>query len=306
VNRRGEPGEEWVEPPRSSGPLAHGAGGPHFGPGWDNRPVGGELDDLQTVLAGFEGAVVAFSGGTDSTLVAAVAVRTLDRRTLAATAVSLSLAPGELSRARSVASEVGIRHRAVRTRETENDSYLSNGWDRCYHCRVEVYGALRKSAAEEGLPDVLSGTHLDDLADFRPGLRAAREVGVRHPLVEAGFTKADVRRAAATLGLSVADKPSSACLSSRIAFGTRITVEELTRIGRAECVLRDLGFTQVRVRVHGEIARIEVAPTELERLAEPGIRSVAVHELELLGYRYVTLDLEGFRSGSMNPPEEVL
>jgi len=288
-----------------SGPPAHGAGNPGVVPGWDNRPVGGELENLYAVLGGFEGAVVAFSGGTDSALVAAVAVRTLDCRALAATAVSPSLPSGELSKARSVASEVGIRHRAVWTRETENDSYLSNGRDRCYHCRVEVYGALRKSAAEEGLPDVLSGTNLDDLADFRPGLRAAQEAGVRHPLVEAGFTKADVRRAAATLGLSVADKPSSACLSSRIAFGTRITAEELTRIGRAECVLRDLGFTQVRVRVHGEIARIEVAPTELGRLAEPGIRGVAVCELESLGYRYVTLDLEGFRSGSMNPSEEM-
>lgn len=262
-----------------------------------------KLEVLGRVLSGTGGAVVAFSGGTDSSLVAAVAGRTLGDRALAVTAVSPSLPPGELEEARRIADAVGIRHRSVRTLEAEDPDYVANGLDRCYHCKSELYDVLRTVAEEEELPVVVSGANADDLGDFRPGLKAAaeRSAFVRHPLVEAGFTKAEVREAARRLGVPSWDKPASACLSSRIEFGVRITVEELSKVGRAERVLKDLGFRQCRVRVHGDLARVEVERDDLARLAEPNVRSGVVDGLKALGYRYVTLDLEGFRSGSMNP-----
>jgi pyridinium-3,5-biscarboxylic acid mononucleotide sulfurtransferase len=261
-----------------------------------------KLERLHAVLASTGGAVVAFSGGTDSALVAAVAARALGDRALAVTAVSPSLPPGELAEARRVAAVVGIRHRAVRTHEVEREAYLANGADRCYHCKTELYEVLDRVAAEESLPVVASGANVDDLGDWRPGLRAAAEHRVRHPLVEAGFTKAEVREAAHELGLPTWDKPASACLSSRIEHGVRITVEDLSRVGRAERALKELGFRQVRVRLHGEVARVEVEADDLHRLASPGVRGDVVDALKGLGFRYVTLDLEGFRSGSMNPP----
>ncbi len=261
-----------------------------------------KVQRLHAVLASTGGAVVAFSGGTDSALVAAVAARALGPRALAVTAVSPSLPPGELEEARRLARHAGIRHRSVRTLEVELEAYLANGADRCYHCKSELYGTLERIAVEEGLPVVVSGANLDDLGDYRPGLAAAGEHGVRHPLVEAGFTKAEVREAARELGLPSWDKPASACLSSRIAHGVRITVDELSRVGRAERALKELGFRQVRVRVHGDLVRVEVEAEDVARLAEPATRERALEVLKALGYRYVTLDLEGFRSGSMNPP----
>jgi pyridinium-3,5-biscarboxylic acid mononucleotide sulfurtransferase len=197
---------------------------------------------------------------------------------------------------------IGIAHRLIRTREAENPDYLANGADRCYHCKTELYDVLALVAAEAGGAQVVSGANADDLGDFRPGLRAASEHGVRHPLVEVGMTKADVRRAAREMGVPSWDKPASACLSSRIEFGVTISVEMLSKVGRAESLLKDLGFRQCRVRVHGDVARIEVEPDDLPLLAEPGTRERVVSALKALGYRYVTLDLEGFRSGSMNPP----
>jgi len=260
-----------------------------------------KLEELHRWFDGAGGVVVAYSGGTDSTLVAAIAGRVLGDRALAVTAASPSLPPGELGEARRVAAALGIRHRTVRTRETDKPEYLANGTDRCYHCKAELYDVLARIAAEERLPVVVSGANLDDLGDFRPGLRAAAELGVRHPLVEVGFAKSDVREAARELGIPTWDKPASACLSSRIAFGVMITVDELSRVGRAERLMKDLGFRQCRVRVHGDLARVEVELSDLPRLAEPGVRDRVVEGLRSLGYRYVTLDLEGFRSGSMNP-----
>ena len=260
-----------------------------------------KLEELHRWFDGAGGVVVAYSGGTDSTLVAAIAGRVLGDRALAVTAASPSLPPGELGEARRVAAALGIRHRTVRTRETDKPEYLANGTDRCYHCKAELYDVLARIAAEERLPVVVSGANLDDLGDFRPGLRAAAELGVRHPLVEVGFAKSDVREAARELGIPTWDKPASACLSSRIAFGVMITVDELSKVGRAERLMKDLGFRQCRVRVHGDLARVEVELSDLPRLAEPGVRDRVVEGLRSLGYRYVTLDLEGFRSGSMNP-----
>jgi uncharacterized protein len=260
-----------------------------------------KLEELQAWFGPLSEVVVAYSGGADSTLVAAVAARTLGDRAVAVTAASPSLPPGELSEARRVAHLIGVRHRTVRTYETEKPEYLANGPERCYQCRTELYDVLAMVAEEAGDAVVVSGTNIDDLADHRPGLRAADERGVRHPLVETGFSKADVREAARTLNLPTWDKPASPCLSSRIAHGVRITVGDLARVGRAERLLKQLGFGQCRVRVHGEIVRIEVEPEDVPRLADPPVRSRVVKALKGLGYRYVTLDLEGFRSGSMNP-----
>jgi uncharacterized protein len=264
-------------------------------------PVASKLDALHEWFEPFEGVVVAYSGGTDSTLVAAVAARVLGDRSVAVTAVSPSLPPGELEGARSMAARLGFTHRAVRTRETERAEYLANGVDRCYHCKTELYDVLGVVAKDAGGATVVSGANVDDLGDYRPGLRAAEEHGVRHPLVEVGLSKSEVREAAKTLGVPTWDKPASACLSSRIAFGVRISVGELSKVGRAERVLKDLGFRQCRVRVHGDLVRIELEPAELSRLAAPDAREAVVEAILALGYRYVTLDLQGFRSGSMNP-----
>jgi len=263
--------------------------------------VATKLDRLHDVLAATGGAVVAFSGGVDSTLVASVASRALGDRALAVTAVSPSLAPGEAEEARRVAADLGIRHRIVRTHETDRPEYLANGPDRCYHCKTELYDVLVRVAQVGDFGVVVSGANADDLDDFRPGLLAAAEHGVRHPLVEVGMTKPEVREAARAMGVPTWDKPASACLSSRIPFGVRISVEELSRVGRAERLLKDLGFRQCRVRVHGDVVRIEVEAHDLERLAAADVRDRVVDGLRDLGYRFVTLDLEGFRSGSLNP-----
>ncbi len=263
-----------------------------------------KVDRLHAILADTGGAIVAFSGGTDSSLVAAVAARALGDRAVAVTAVSPSLPPGEAEEAGRTAASLGIRHRLVRTHEAEKPAYLANGVDRCYVCKTELYDVLATVAAQDDFPVVLSGANLDDLGDFRPGLRAAQEHGVRHPLIEAELGKQEVREAARELGVPTWDKPASACLSSRIEFGVRITVQELSKVGRAERVLKDLGFRQCRVRVHGDLVRVEVEPDEVARLAHAGVRDEIVAGLKALGWRYVTLDLEGFRSGSMNPPQD--
>jgi len=263
--------------------------------------VGRKLERLHEAISATEGVVVAYSGGIDSTVVAAVAARALGVRAIAVTAVSPSLPPGEAGEARRLAARLGIRHRIVRTHEVERPDYLANGPDRCYHCKTELYDVLARVAEEGDFSVVVSGANLDDLGDFRPGLTAAAEHGVRHPLVETGMTKSDVREAARELAIPTWDKPASACLASRIPFGVTITVEELSKVGRAERAVKDLGFRQCRVRAHGDVARIEVEAADVVRLAEPGVRERVIDALHALGYRYVTVDLEGFRSGSMNP-----
>lgn len=258
-----------------------------------------KLERLKGILAGTGGAIVAYSGGVDSAVLADVAHEVLGDRALALTAVSPSLAPEEREAASSLARARGWRHAEIETRELDRAAYRSNAPDRCYHCKTELFEVLGRAAVGRDMV-VLVGTNVDDLGDYRPGQRAARERSVRSPLLEAGLAKDEIRALARERGLPVWDKPASACLASRIAYGVEVTEERLDRVARAESFLRGLGLRQLRVRDHGELARIEVPPEAIEELARPGTRERVAAFLKELGFDYVTLDLEGFRSGSMN------
>ena len=256
-------------------------------------------DALKGIIAELPGAIVAYSGGADSAVLADVAHELLGARSLAVTAVSESLAPDEREQAAALARARGWRHEEIRTREIERPEYRRNAPDRCFHCKDELFDILDALAAERRAV-VLVGTNLDDTGDFRPGLRAARDHGVRAPLLEAGLGKEAIRELSRARGLPTWDKPASACLASRIAYGIEVTPERLDRVARAEAFLRTLGFGRLRVRDHGDLARIEVPLEDVEQLAEPAARAQIVEQLRSLGFLYVTLDLEGFRSGSMN------
>lgn len=260
-----------------------------------------KYEKLKKLLSTLGGAVVAYSGGVDSTLLLRIAREVLGNKVVAVVASSETYPESEVKVALRLARRMGVRVRQIKTEELANPSFSSNPPDRCYYCKQELFSALKEVAAEEGLPYVLDGANWDDRRDFRPGAKAARELGVRSPLQEVGLSKEEVRLLSRWLGLETWDKPSLACLASRFPYSVAINPENLQRVGQAELWLRKAGFRQVRVRHHGdEIARIEVMPEEIPLFFDPRKRKRLVRRLKSLGYTYITLDLEGYRSGSMN------
>ena len=258
-------------------------------------------DRLLEILRGLGRAAVAFSGGIDSTVVAMAAHLALGDRAVAVTADSASVPRSELEEARRLARDVGIAHRVVATQEFANPDYVRNDGARCYYCKSELYDRIETLLPELEVDVICSGANLDDQGDYRPGLKAAAERAVRHPLQEVGFTKADVRALARHWELPTWDKPASPCLSSRLAPGVEVTRERTERVERAEAYLKTFGLREFRVRLHeGELARIEVPLADLPRFADPALAQDLVRRLKELGFRFVTLDLEGFRSGSLN------
>lgn len=259
-----------------------------------------KLQHLRSLFAAMDAVLVAFSGGVDSTFVAAVAHDVLGDRALAVTGLSPSVSDSERDDARRLADQLGLRWQTIATAEIANPEYVKNDANRCFFCKDELYGVLAALAAREGIGTIVDGCNVDDTGDYRPGRRAAQEHGVRSPLVEAGLTKAEIRELSRARGLPTWDKPAMACLASRIPYGTPVTVETLVRVGRAEAALRDLGLRQLRVRHHGDVARIETDREGMLRLLEDRVREEAVERVRSAGYRFVTIDLAGYRSGSLN------
>ncbi len=265
------------------------------------------LKNLFDVIKPLESIAVGFSGGVDSTVVAAAAAQVLGReKTLAVTAQSETLPARELDESRRLAAQLGIRLAIIQTRELDDPGFAANGPDRCYHCKSELWRKVRLLAQEKGLAHIADGVNADDLGDFRPGIKASDEAGVIHPLARIEAGKQQVRLLARHLGLENWEKPAQACLSSRFPYGTRLTPAALARVGQAEEFMRSLGFKQLRVRDHGAVARIEIPVEELARLVSSEGRQQVVDRLKKLGYTYIALDLEGFRSGSMNDALEII
>jgi uncharacterized protein len=261
----------------------------------------GLAERLTSVFRDFESAVIALSGGVDSTVVAKAAFTALGSRAVAVTGRSPSLAADELDHAKRGAKAVGIRHLVVETHEFHQENYVRNDGTRCYHCKSELYSLLTDFCRREGFAVICSGANLDDLGDYRPGLEAAAERGVRHPLQEAGFGKAQVRSLAAYWSLPNWDKPASPCLSSRIAVGVEATPERVERVEKAETFLKEAGLRECRVRCHhGELARIETSLEDLVKLSSEPLREAIASEMRRIGFNFVSVDLEGFRSGSLN------
>lgn len=259
-----------------------------------------KLARLRALLAELPSALVAFSGGVDSTFLLRVAHDVLGDRCLALTTMSATTPEHDRADAATLAASLGVAHVCVDTDELAIPGYAANPTNRCYFCKDNLFTICADEAGRRGIAVVLDGANVDDLHDHRPGLRAAEERGVRHPLVEAGLTKADIRIASLALGLPTWDRPASPCLSSRFPYGTAITAERLTRVDTAERFLRALGFRELRVRFHERVARIEVPPDAMPRLLHPDVREAVVREFKRIGFTFVALDLQGFRSGSLN------
>ncbi|ADL07167.1 PP-loop domain protein [Thermosediminibacter oceani DSM 16646] len=260
-----------------------------------------KLERLKSCIKNLGRVVVAFSGGVDSTFLLKVCLDVLGKENvLAVTARSSTYPARELEEARKLAEKFGANHEIIVSEELDIPGFSENPPERCYHCKKELFGKLVAIARERGFNFVLDGSNMDDTGDFRPGMRAKDELGVLSPLKEAGLTKADIRALSREMGLPTWNKPSFACLASRFPYGERITAEKLSRVERAEDLLRELGFIQYRVRSHGDLARIEVSPDEIDRFFDKTLREKVVSGLKGLGFIYVSLDLAGYRTGSMN------
>jgi uncharacterized protein len=260
-----------------------------------------KLEQLKNWLETMDKVLIAYSGGVDSTLVAKVAYDVLGEQALAITAVSPSLLGEELEEAMAQADFIGITHEIIETQEMDNPNYTSNPVNRCYFCKSELHNHLKPLATERGYPYVIDGVNADDLKDYRPGIAAAKERGARSPLAELGISKAEVRELSHHLGLPWWDKPAQPCLSSRFPYGEEITIAKLQKVGRAEIYLRQLGYRNLRVRCDGETARIELPPEQIKGFMEKINLGDLVSRFQELGFIYVTLDLEGYRSGKLNP-----
>ncbi|HEY1266040.1 MAG TPA: ATP-dependent sacrificial sulfur transferase LarE [Candidatus Binatia bacterium] len=259
-----------------------------------------KLARLTEIVAAADNLLVAFSGGVDSTFLLKVAHQTLGERAVGLTAASPTAPPGELESAAELAHLIGCRHIVIDSHELDNPSFTENPVNRCFFCKDELYRICREQAAQLGFSVIADGTNLDDLKDHRPGLKAAKEQRIRHPLVEAGMTKDDIRRLSRDFGLPTWDKPAIACLTSRFPYGVEINLERLGKIAACEKTLKELGFREFRVRYHEDLVRIEAGAAEIDRLLDRGTRAAIVTRFKEIGFTYVSVDLEGYRTGSMN------
>ncbi len=259
-----------------------------------------KLHNLRGIFAPMTSVIVAFSGGVDSTFVLKVAQDTIGERVLALTTTSPTMPDQDRQSALEMAKLIGARHVVIESNELEVPGYAGNPLNRCYLCKSNLFTVCEAKARELGIAEIVDGVNLDDLHDYRPGIQAAEQRRVRHPLVEAGMTKAEIREASRALGLPTWDRPASPCLSSRFPYGTEITLEGLQKVERGETLLHAMGFRVARVRYHGEVARLEVETSELPRLLEDSTREIIDREFKKIGFRFVAVDLKGFRSGSLN------